>query len=72
MTARACEYLHQAGNDLASTRPARPKQKRNRKAPTKKDQDWKEVTDMLAELYPKEKLKVVMVKIKEKYGFEAT
>ena len=76
------EHLHEAGNDLASVKPpagstevylaTRLKRKRNRKAPTKKDKDWKRVRGMLTELYPTEKLEVVMQKIKEKYGFEAT
>ena len=80
--ANGIEHLHEAGNDLASIEPpaastevnlaARPKQKRNRKAPTKKDKDWQRVRGMLTELYPSEKLEVVMQKIKEKYGFEAT
>ena len=80
--ANGIENLHEAGSDFASTEPptdstgvnlaARPKRKRNRKAPTKKDKDWKRVRDMLIDLYPREKLEVVMQKIKEKYGFEAT
>lgn len=51
---------------------ARPRTKRNRKAPTKKDKDWKPVRGMLTQLYPTEDLDVVMQKIKDKCGFEAT
>ena len=59
-------------NDLASTGLAGPKRKRNKKSPTKKNEDWAKVRGMIIELYPKESLKVVMEKIKKEYGFEAT
>jgi hypothetical protein len=80
--ANSVQNVHEAGSDLACTElpsgssnvhPAtRPRAKRNPKAPTKKDNDWRMVRGMLTQLYPTEKLEVVMQKIKDTYGFEAT
>jgi hypothetical protein len=80
--ANSVQNLHEAGNNFASTElpsgssnihsETRPRAKRNPKAPTKKDNDWKRVRGMLTQLYPTEKLEVVMQEIKDKYGFEAT